>query len=545
MSSAHPQVMCLKADDDLMARIEHCWLLDLLGEVTEVDAKRTEQYRLQSRRKRLQKKLPFAEFIESLKLDVTIRQARAEDVPRVSQLSQRTNQFNFTGWRRTEAEIQQDLHSHTVWVVELADRFGDYGLVGVMMVDDHYRLDNFLLSCRALGKGVEHRMLAHLGEHHAAVEVNFNHTERNQVAWQFLNGQLALEQLPSIVSARQLQEVRFEPDMADDTPASSQNIAAQVSRADYVRIAEQYADLEQIKAQFAPRQTGNNIDGDIEGPLADIWSGLLGLDDIDRDADFLSLGGQSLLATLVLSKVHQRWQVNLDLQDFFAAPTVRQQASLIAGRLGVSPAPEPSLPVVLDRTLSPAQQRLWFLHQLQPEDTGYHLPVAVHIESEQAIEIEDSLRQLVTRHPLLMSRVTHPELTLLDPDTFELARQPYSEQAVTDFVAEGFDLAQGPLFKACLFDKNDNEAVLVLMTHHIITDGWSSGVLLRDWQLLFKGERLPALTADYFQFSHIPPRDEDLNYWQQQLADIPQLLPLATDFVRPTNQAHRSAPGEL
>ena len=178
--------------------LSHVWAFDHLG-VTEEDGRRTARYRQSIQSARLQEEsLSFADFLASLNLEVHTSEAAPHQLARIAQLVERTNQFNFTGVRRSEGDIRRLCESgkYRCLVTRVSDRFGDYGLVGTMIfgVDgDALDVDTCLLSCRALGRGVEHRMLARLGEIAAEqglgwVAVRFIRTKKNQPALDFLNG---------------------------------------------------------------------------------------------------------------------------------------------------------------------------------------------------------------------------------------------------------------------------------------------------------------------------------------------------------------------
>jgi FkbH-like protein len=193
-----PDVLVLqlpKEDAAIPHFLDHVWAFDHLL-VTEEDKRRNDQYRQNILREHVRKDaLTFSEFISGLELKIRI--TKMTDQPgRVSQLTQRTNQFNVTTIRRTEAEIDRLTRAGELecYVVDVSDRFGDYGLVGAILFDASSRMlevDTFLLSCRAMGRGVEHRMLAQLGEIARAkglthVVVPFAQTKKNEPARQFL-----------------------------------------------------------------------------------------------------------------------------------------------------------------------------------------------------------------------------------------------------------------------------------------------------------------------------------------------------------------------
>ena len=165
-----PEVLTLRLpiDGDIEGFLRHVWAFDRLR-VTSEDRQRTAMYKQEAERARFQKQAPtIDEFLAGLDLRITISEPAPEQVDRVAQLTQRTNQFNFTTVRRNDGEIRRLGESGLECrAVEVSDRFGDYGLVGVMIFGargEALEVDTFLLSCRVLGRGVEHRMLNELGE---------------------------------------------------------------------------------------------------------------------------------------------------------------------------------------------------------------------------------------------------------------------------------------------------------------------------------------------------------------------------------------------
>ncbi|WP_070197005.1 SDR family NAD(P)-dependent oxidoreductase [Streptomyces oceani] len=202
--SACPQVLALTFPADQPGQVpgllERIWAFDS-PEVTAEDRRRADTYTAHRQREGLRRTtLSFADFIADLDLTIDVRRATDSDLARVAQLTQRTNQFNFSTIRRTEAEIRGVLTDYGAdarcWVADVRDRFGDYGLVGAALTrqdrdSDTVVLDTFLMSCRVLGRGVEHQLLARLGTLARAdgarfLEAEFRPTPKNEPAHAFL-----------------------------------------------------------------------------------------------------------------------------------------------------------------------------------------------------------------------------------------------------------------------------------------------------------------------------------------------------------------------
>ena len=192
-----PEVMTLLLPEDpaqIPQFLAHCWVLDQLR-VTQDDRQRAQRYREERQRESLRAQSPtLAEFLAGLELNIRISPMTPDQVARVAQLTQRTNQFNFTSRRRSEAEVRNLGPSYEVLTVCVSDRFGDYGLVGVVILqtqDGVLGVDSLLLSCRVLGRRVEHKVLGHLGALACErdlnwVDLHYVQTDRNQPALHFL-----------------------------------------------------------------------------------------------------------------------------------------------------------------------------------------------------------------------------------------------------------------------------------------------------------------------------------------------------------------------
>lgn len=319
--------------------LRHVWAFDRPA-VTDEDRARTALYAQQAERTRAQREAgSLEEFLASLQLQVEIAPMQAADAPRVAQLTQRTNQMNMTLVRRNEAEIRAlDAECRTVRV---RDRFGDYGLTGAMIFRcgaEALAVDTFVLSCRALGRGVEHRMIAQLGaiareRGLARVEIPFVAGPRNRPAEMLLEsiggGSLGTEQAAAVV---------YKPAANGTTqPAPDQSRDGKGSRPtiDYVRIATELRDPAAVlRASRVRAQTPAAISAAprtaLESQLAGVWAELLNLPAVGVHDNFFALGGHSLLAVQLLSRVRQMLGVDVSLEVVYSGDfTVAELAKAI------------------------------------------------------------------------------------------------------------------------------------------------------------------------------------------------------------------------
>jgi amino acid adenylation domain-containing protein len=306
--------------------------------------------------------------------------------------------------------------------------------------------------------------------------------------------------------------------------------------------------------------------------LAEIWGQVLGLERVGIYDNFFHLGGHSLLATQVVSRIRETFRVEMPLRRLFEAPTVAGLAENIeAGRMAGPQAPA-IVPVPRDGELrlSFAQQRLWFIDRLEPGSSVYNFPAAVRLKGPlNVVALTQSLNEIVRRHEALRTtfaivdgrpvQVIAPTLTIRLPivdlrELPETERETEVQRLATNEAQRPFDLAEGPLVRATVLRLGENEHVGLLTIHHIVTDGWSAGILIREMAVLYdafcsgRPSPLSELPVQYADFAHWQRQwlqgevlETQITYWKQQLLGAPQLLELPADHPRPAVQTFRGA----
>ncbi|MEU7861241.1 non-ribosomal peptide synthase/polyketide synthase [Nonomuraea sp. NPDC049141] len=289
--------------------------------------------------------------------------------------------------------------------------------------------------------------------------------------------------------------------------------------------------------------------------LAGIWADLLGVDQVGVRDNFFDLGGHSLLATQVTSRIRSVFGIDLSLAVLFDQPTVGGLAPLIDEANGIS---RPRiLPVDRDQPLplSFAQQRLWFLAQLDPGSTEYNTPTAILLDGDLDVAaLRAALIALVERHEVLRTRLVADAdgipHQVIDPPTdfdlpvIEVASEQEARALIATDAATPFDLAAGPLLRGSLIRLNDQEHILALCMHHVISDEWSAKIFHRELLALYDAFRagrpspLAALAVQYADFAVWQRSwltgetlEGQLGYWRRQLAR-PPVLELPTDRPR-------------
>ncbi|HYO72163.1 MAG TPA: amino acid adenylation domain-containing protein, partial [Archangium sp.] len=312
--------------------------------------------------------------------------------------------------------------------------------------------------------------------------------------------------------------------------------------------------------------------GPVAPTLARIWRELLRVERVGMHDDFFELGGHSLLATQLVSRVRKELGVEVPLRALFDAPKLGALAAHITG-VGGGAAAAAALRVRAVDTdeppLSFAQQRLWFMDQLQSGSTAYNIPYALRLEGLLEREaLERALEEVMRRHEVLraffksregepvmhLAGLTRPSLSPVDLSEMDAGqRRGAVEWLVSEESSRPFELSRGPLLRATLLRLGEREHVLLLTVHHIVFDGWSAGILFRELAALYDAfsrgapSPLPELAlryADYARWQRGWLKGEvlekQLAYWRQRLAGSPPVLDLPLDRPRPAQRSARA-----
>ncbi|WP_433234970.1 amino acid adenylation domain-containing protein [Actinomadura nitritigenes] len=300
-----------------------------------------------------------------------------------------------------------------------------------------------------------------------------------------------------------------------------------------------------------------------ERALSDVWAEVLGLDRVGAHDDFFDLGGHSILAARIVMRARTMLDVDLPLAALFDAPTVAGLAAVVDAAARVAPpAPIPPRDGTTAPRLSFAQQRLWFLNQLEPASSEYHVPMALQLSGNLHVEaLGRSLAEIVRRHEVLRTTITtgpdgiavqevHPpgpaDLPLTDVSGLPPDRAQAEASRVIDAeAAQPFDLASAPPFRARLIRLAASEHVLCVTFHHIASDEWSAGIFAHELSSLYAAFRegrpspltpLPLQYADFAAWQRTwltgDVLERQLDYWRGKLADLPTLR-LPTDRPHP------------
>jgi amino acid adenylation domain-containing protein len=328
----------------------------------------------------------------------------------------------------------------------------------------------------------------------------------------------------------------------------------------------------------------------VEEIIAGLWADILGVSLPGVHDNFFDLGGHSLKATQLLSRIRQTFQADIPLRSLFESPTIAGMAVVVREVVsGESALSKTITPIPREETsgiplepppLSFSQQRLWFLDQLDPGSLTHNIPAAVRITGKlDTLALEKSLNELIRRHESLRTtfadgdghpvQIIAPEFNISLP-IFDwialggsqsegiLTESDHIDSVIQDWaksqVQIPFDLSTGPLIRSGLLRIDDNESILVVTIHHIVSDGWSMGILVKEIAILYesfsvgKEASLPNLRLQYADYAAWQREwmsgeelERQLTYWKDRLAGMPPLLDLPTDRPRPALKSSNGA----
>ncbi|WP_374336347.1 amino acid adenylation domain-containing protein [Leeia sp.] len=309
--------------------------------------------------------------------------------------------------------------------------------------------------------------------------------------------------------------------------------------------------------------------GDDEQRMAALWAEVLGRPQIGRHDHFFALGGHSLLAMRLLTRMQQQWQLEVKPALLFKHPVLAEFTAQVmqAGRQSV---PE-LLPVERQALMPPsyAQQRLWFLAQMEQASQAYHMPMALQLNGKlDAAALQKALQTIVARHEALRTTFQSREGEVFQQVSDEVAGftlemqdlrgaadvQQALQLSMDEVFSRSFDLQQGPLLRVTLLQLAGERHALLVNMHHIVSDGWSMGVFNHELSTLYRAciegapHGLPPLAVQYVDYAGWQRQwmsqhglEPQWQYWQQQLQDAPALLTLPTDYKRPLEQQYAGA----
>ncbi|ASS74749.1 hypothetical protein CIG75_07015 [Tumebacillus algifaecis] len=338
--------------------------------------------------------------------------------------------------------------------------------------------------------------------------------------------------------------------------------------------AESSNDVTNSQAQHARPQLATafvEATNDYERAIIMIYQHLLGIEGVGIHDSFFQLGGNSLLGTQLVSRLRSEFGVDLPLGTLFESETAAELAVAVQEKGGVVQSGAVRTELQIPRrpdgpiSLTFAQERIWVMEQLDPGSAAYNIPYAVEMKGQLDLAaLNRSINEVIARHETLRTTfktvggkpiVEFSTDLKISLEVHDLRQRDASERSVEanaiafDLARQPFDLQHGPLLRATAIRTADEEHTFVLIIHHIIADGWSLGVMIREIAALYAGftagqpaslAELPIQYSDFAHWQKLPEQqaalDEHLTYWKEQLSGSIEPLALPTDRQRPVNQ---------
>lgn len=616
VSSELPDVLSLKLPEQpsqWKLFLDHIWAFDTFN-VTKEDRNRTELYQAESKRREITLQHDQSgDFTAQLNVHTEFHRAQNIVLPRIEQLTQRTNQFNLNGRRFTLAEVKSygEERGRQVIALSVNDQFGEYGLTGALFIRADAKIlhvDAWMLSCRVLSRGVEHhvlRFLASMAYRDGVDRIRFYHTKthKNVPIQLFLSGALFeaasnaddyidftckdADKLPvagSFALVESLTQSHPPTPPPQRTNRLSTVASEKIERADaYVNLPETSGSafqhtrnkrylaainklhpnrLQDCK-KIITHHDSTNLFAYVEPitqteyHIAAIWSDLLEVNKVGRNDDFFHLGGNSLMATRLASRLYKTFGIDINLKSVFENSVLRELAAVLDDLDTATTKPRiQDIDVIeADRyPLTDSQLRIWRSEQVFDTSVGYILGGAYRIEGDFNIErLKIAIQVLTNRHSAL--RTTFP---LINGEPFQVIldavavpvlnlEKPASPNdlstSIEAFFTTRFDLESGPLLAFAYHQNAANDHILAIKIHHLVTDGWSQGIVMKQLLELYQNGSDAQLehvsSVRFVDFVHwqknqVESQEADWkNFWESELADEYERFAFIADYPRP------------
>lgn len=608
-----PEVLTLLLPPDetlIPVFLRHVWAFDR-GRLSKEDSLRTRFYEDEAKRKELEKtRANVEDYIKSLQLKVSMRPTEEAEIGRAAQLTQRTNQFNFSTRRRNEEEIKAILGggSRKCFTVEASDRFGTYGIIGLVILESaggRLVVDTFLLSCRILGRNVEDVVLSGIrryAEESGKDEIVFPvvPSGKNGPVLEFVRrlawsaGETAeggteyLLKTPDMPRSVDFVSFYYNQRYEDETGAAVREKAGRTAAGilktpepageDMRKFAgeltntgilngtkhrEYLLPLKYFSGAKLLKLPGNGGEPAFEGEwdvpgnetekkLSRIWGSIFNMGRVGANSGFFECGGDSLNAVILISRIYKEFDVELTLKDIFNFNTIGS----LAKKIEDSAADRYTRIIPVEKReyyeLSSAQRRMYILYLMQRDSAVYNECQKVSIKGEvDKKRLEKAFAEFIRRHEALRTGFEmldgRPVQKIYEDFEFDLPCIKAGEHEIDRITREfikAFDLSRPPLIKAALVEIEKERHILLFDAPHIVIDGASFGILVREILSIYEGREPEPVKIQYKDFAHWQNEllDSDYlarqkDYWIKQFeGDIP-VLNMPTDKVRPATQS--------
>lgn len=554
------------------------WAFDRLN-ITNEDLKRTTYYRHNKLRNECKKRtVTLREFLEEIHIEIDVHESTNLEIPRISQLTSRTNQFNLSGRTYSEQELNLLRSSNKKCLaINVTDRFGSYGLVGTLICDvsqNTLHVNDFYLSCRVLGKGVEHIILSYVGYYAQSLRLEkitftIKNTGRNLAAqkiftdknWKNERSQGVTTYFLTIDDAFNIdEEMDLEFEKLDDVSEQTSSISFNESLLTQISLHEKapvffkntssvckFVDSFSLKTNKIEKKEGAVERAEIVNHLVSIFENMLMSSQFNNNSNFFTLGGTSLQAIETVLYVNRVFNTQISLGDFFQSPTINKLADIITAAIHdikkdkIIYHSENRYEIM---PLTSAQKRLWFLDELQPKTSLYNTFVAYELNGDfNADSFVYAVQKIIERHEpfrTIFIKIDGKPYQKLIPfnevhvcvDHIKLVSSREISEYIEQQSTTPYDISKAPLLKCSIINIKKNRNILTILMPHIVNDAWSVNILneelssLYNSRVLHKDSKLPRLHIQYVDyakweidnFSQLVD-DKHADFWKKYLND--------------------------
>ncbi|MCT4686737.1 HAD-IIIC family phosphatase [Vallitalea sp.] len=600
VSQAFPEVLTIRIPDsnqDINEFLENLWVFDRYN-VVKNSRVRTKYYKENFlREEERQKAVTFENFIKNLCITITISPLKEEEIERACELTKRTNQFNLSTRRRSESELRELLNKgYRCDVVYVNDRFGSYGMVGVMIYksdDMQLKVENFLLSCRVLGRGIENKMVMYLGK--TAQKLNkdtiifeYKDNQKNYQVYRFI----CEIKMDIKITKQEYQEITVHTEKAclyqfvyknHDMELIRKKDNSTVSNIFHRgKVLLEIGSIDNLIAAVLELDINSSIEEDdftkdsIDEVISNLYKEVL-QHDIDEEEGFIELGGDSIRAVKIVSDIFSKYNVELSLQDVFDYD-LRRIISCVSCKLGLKDEKnvyerfhDSTFKDIVKQiytkqnskfSLSYCQEAL-MRHELMDTKTFvYNMPWIFQIKGMLDIEaLQYAFCNVIQKHDVFRTVFKEKEGFLYqevkDNMEFEIEQFCFTKkedinQIIRQEEIRRFNISKGPLLRVVLIQTNDNTYLMIITIHHIIFDGWSYSLLFKDLSAFYQAYKIQDnqlirqkstlfTYADYVmwerEYSKTERMQQQIEYWKKQLKDL-KLHELPKDTICSNQQVY-------
>ncbi len=574
-----PEVLTIQIpvnDQQIPPLVGNVWSLDSVFTTAE-DRTRADMYQAEKKREEARtEEKSLRDYLKRLDIQLYFYQTAAEDLDRIAQLTQRTNQFNMNGIKYSKDDIVSFVNSpnHECYSVYVKDSYGDYGIIGTVIVkieNNDFLLSTFVLSCRILGREIEVAILREVSriaqlKGFVTFRALVKQTPKNSPFMSFWHEYVTddnkvvfpEDKAPKHIAIHREKNARIVQDGISEKPRPQADIHVtteyQVSKPDIIRtsIEELNSFIPSCFSDYITSVLGKSLhisaSATIIEQVRELWKSVLGANHINDSSNYFDIGGDSLRAVQLVSVIEKEFHTLIPVSDIYKYPTVRDLAGYLSTLKPTQENEFSHAEFSEPMQLSSAQKRMFILHFMNSESLQYNETQVLELLGEyDVIRLEEALTKTIQRHTIFRTAFYLdngiPMQRLLSEVDVGLQIIRCEERSwmneVMDF-RKPFSLDCPPLIRFALLKTSDSHrSFLVFDAHHMVIDGTSYALFSKEFVRQYDGEELETDTYQYHDYvewentrRHQASYQDDLRFWLDQFTVMPEPLSWVGDDKR-------------